>query len=127
MIRSRRNDMLSTRWLDDTPAASRSGYFAPMQAMIAGPLFDAQFAPVPPPPPPPPPGLGVVTTLGVRNTWTALQSPSVSASIARTRQYWVALFGSGAPSVTVVSPTPSLAAPLPVKDVNPWLEDTWNS
>src|SRR5436190_18780801 len=97
-----------------------------MQAMIAGPLFAAQFAPVPPPPPPPP-GLGVEATFGVRNTCTALQSPSVSASIARTRQYCVALFGSAAPSVTVVSPAPSLAAPLPVRDVKPWLEETWNS
>ena len=58
-----------------------------MQATIAGPLLDAQL--------PPPPGLasgvgvgaGAGATLGVRKTWTTLQSPSVSASMARARRY----------------------------------------
>ena len=39
----------------------------------------------------------------------------------------MALFGSAAPSATVVSPAPSFEEPLPVSEVNAWLEETWNS
>ena len=48
-------------------------------------------------------------------------------SRARAR-YCVALFGRSAPSCTVVSRLrPRSLAPLPVSDVNAWLDDTWNS
>src|SRR4051812_9019097 len=91
MMRSRRNDMFVWRWDTEIPATRRSGYFAEMQLIIAGPLLEAQE---PPPPPGAGEGLGLgegAGAAGVLNACVALHALVVSPSVARERQNSVAL------------------------------------
>src|SRR5436189_6084101 len=85
MIRSRRKAMLAWRWATDTPAARRSGYFAPMHLMMELPSFEAHDPPLPPPGT----GLGVglgAGAAGVRKPCVTLQELEFSPSPARARQ-----------------------------------------
>src|SRR5829696_2186400 len=126
MTRSRRNAMFACRVESETPATSRSGYFAAMQFTIAVPSLDAQE----PPFPPPPLGGGVgdgAGAAGVRKVCVTLQVLDVSASPARARQKRLAPAASPGAWYCVRPPACSLIRAEATTLVNAWSDATWNS